>query len=99
MIHVVISGSFSFRLKGAQDKEDEAESEIIKDSPDSPEPLNKKPRLTEELQVPDKSKGRVCYGVLLATDQMKNIADVYIKFSHFVLISTRSCLATFYVDQ
>ncbi|KAK2858945.1 hypothetical protein Q5P01_003565 [Channa striata] len=33
----------SERLKGLLDKEDQ-ESEVIKDSPDSPEPLNKKPR-------------------------------------------------------
>lgn len=39
------------------DKE-EQESEVIKDSPDSPEPLNKKPRLcTEEVQPPERAKG------------------------------------------
>lgn len=37
----------SERLKGLLDKEDQ-ESEVIKDSPDSPEPLNKKPRLSSE---------------------------------------------------
>lgn len=37
----------SERLKGLLDK-DEQESEVIKDSPDSPEPLNKKPRLSSE---------------------------------------------------
>lgn len=47
----------SQRLKGLMDK-DEQESEVIKDSPDSPEPLNKKPRLTsEEIQPPERSKG------------------------------------------
>ncbi|KAM7367085.1 hypothetical protein PAMP_015010 [Pampus punctatissimus] len=49
----------SERLKGLLDKEDQ-ESEVIKDSPDSPEPLNKKPRLsTEEIQPPEKAKGPV----------------------------------------
>ncbi|XP_069012855.1 integrator complex subunit 13 isoform X1 [Embiotoca jacksoni] len=49
----------SERLKGLLDKEDQ-ESEVIKDSPDSPEPLNKKPRLsTEEVQPPEKAKGPV----------------------------------------
>ena len=39
------------------DKEDQ-EAEVIKDSPDSPEPLNKKPRLaTEEVQPPERAKG------------------------------------------
>lgn len=37
----------SERLKGLLDKDDQ-ESEVIKDSPDSPEPLNKKPRLSSE---------------------------------------------------
>lgn len=41
-----------------REKDEQAECEIIKDSPDSPEPLNKKPRLaTEEQQPPEKSKG------------------------------------------
>ncbi|XP_039999827.1 integrator complex subunit 13 [Xiphias gladius] len=49
----------SERLKGLMDKE-EQESEVIKDSPDSPEPLNKKPRLsTEEVQPPERAKGPV----------------------------------------
>uniref|UniRef100_A0A3P8X7K6 Integrator complex subunit 13 n=1 Tax=Esox lucius TaxID=8010 RepID=A0A3P8X7K6_ESOLU len=50
----------SERLKGALDreKEEQVESEVIKDSPDSPEPLNKKPRL-EEIQLPEKAKGPV----------------------------------------
>uniref|UniRef100_A0A671TVQ3 Integrator complex subunit 13 n=1 Tax=Sparus aurata TaxID=8175 RepID=A0A671TVQ3_SPAAU len=49
----------SERLKGLLDK-DEQESEVIKDSPDSPEPLNKKPRLsTEEVQPPERAKGPV----------------------------------------
>ncbi|CAK6970711.1 integrator complex subunit 13 [Scomber scombrus] len=49
----------SERLKGVPDKEDQ-ESEVIKDSPDSPEPLNKKPRLsTEEVQPPERAKGPV----------------------------------------
>ncbi|XP_027034983.1 integrator complex subunit 13 isoform X3 [Tachysurus fulvidraco] len=50
------------RLKGAMEREKENESEagVIKDSPDSPEPFNKKPRLTlEDLQPPEKSKGPV----------------------------------------
>lgn len=48
---------FNWRLKGLLDKEDQ-ESEVIKDSPDSPEPLNKKPRLsTEEVQPPERAKG------------------------------------------
>lgn len=47
----------TFRLKGLLDKDDQ-ESEVIKDSPDSPEPLNKKPRLSrEEDQPPDRAKG------------------------------------------
>lgn len=47
------------RIKGLLDKE-EQESEVIKDSPDSPEPLNKKPRLsTEEIQPPERAKGPV----------------------------------------
>ncbi|XP_067347335.1 integrator complex subunit 13 isoform X2 [Channa argus] len=49
----------SERLKGLLDKEDH-ESEVIKDSPDSPEPLNKKPRLsTEEVHPPERAKGPV----------------------------------------
>uniref|UniRef100_A0A4W6G3D7 Integrator complex subunit 13 n=1 Tax=Lates calcarifer TaxID=8187 RepID=A0A4W6G3D7_LATCA len=49
----------SERLKGLLDKE-EQEAEVIKDSPDSPEPLNKKPRLsTEEVQPPERAKGPV----------------------------------------
>nr|XP_046234949.1 integrator complex subunit 13 isoform X2 [Scatophagus argus] len=49
----------SERLKGLLDKEDQ-ESEVIKDSPDSPEPLNKKPRLSiEEVQPPERAKGPV----------------------------------------
>uniref|UniRef100_A0A674DLF6 Integrator complex subunit 13 n=1 Tax=Salmo trutta TaxID=8032 RepID=A0A674DLF6_SALTR len=50
----------SERLKGAVErgKEEQGESEVIKDSPDSPEPLNKKPRL-EEIQLPEKAKGPV----------------------------------------
>ncbi|XP_019121198.1 integrator complex subunit 13 isoform X1 [Larimichthys crocea] len=49
----------SERLKGLLDKEDQ-ESEVIKDSPDSPEPLIKKPRLsTEEVQPPERAKGPV----------------------------------------
>uniref|UniRef100_H3DMA8 Integrator complex subunit 13 n=1 Tax=Tetraodon nigroviridis TaxID=99883 RepID=H3DMA8_TETNG len=49
----------SERLKGLLDKEDQ-EPEVIKDSPDSPEPLNKKPRLSrEEDQPPDRAKGPV----------------------------------------
>uniref|UniRef100_A0A671KZL8 Protein asunder homolog n=1 Tax=Sinocyclocheilus anshuiensis TaxID=1608454 RepID=A0A671KZL8_9TELE len=52
----------SERLKGVMEREKDelSECEIIKDSPDSPEPLNKKPRLaTEEQQPPEKSKGPV----------------------------------------
>uniref|UniRef100_A0A9J8BIJ9 Integrator complex subunit 13 n=1 Tax=Cyprinus carpio carpio TaxID=630221 RepID=A0A9J8BIJ9_CYPCA len=52
----------SERLKGVmeREKDEQSECEIIKDSPDSPEPLNKKPRLaTEEQQPPEKSKGPV----------------------------------------
>lgn len=51
----------SERLKGALEREkEEQESEVIKDSPDSPEPLNKKPRLaSEEIQIPEKAKGPV----------------------------------------
>ncbi|XP_061769272.1 integrator complex subunit 13 isoform X1 [Nerophis ophidion] len=37
----------SERVKSLQEKQDQ-ESEVIKDSPDSPEPLNKKPRLTTD---------------------------------------------------
>lgn len=48
---------FTVRLKGLLDK-DNQESEVIKDSPDSPEPLNKKPRVSrEEDQPPDRAKG------------------------------------------
>lgn len=47
----------TLRLKGLLDKE-EQESEVIKDSPDSPEPLNKKPRVSaEEDQPPERAKG------------------------------------------
>ncbi|XP_067860772.1 integrator complex subunit 13 isoform X3 [Heptranchias perlo] len=52
----------SERLKGAQEREKEelAEAEIIKDSPDSPEPLNKKPRVSiGEIQPLEKVKGPV----------------------------------------
>ncbi|KAF5888730.1 protein asunder [Clarias magur] len=50
------------RQKGAmeREKENESDSGVIKDSPDSPEPFNKKPRLTlEDLQPQEKSKGPV----------------------------------------
>uniref|UniRef100_A0A3Q2TKI0 Integrator complex subunit 13 n=2 Tax=Fundulus heteroclitus TaxID=8078 RepID=A0A3Q2TKI0_FUNHE len=47
----------SERLKGLLEKDDQ-ESEVIKDSPDSPEPLNKKPRLIpEDVQPPERAKG------------------------------------------
>ncbi|KAM4712311.1 integrator complex subunit 13 isoform 1-T1 [Anableps anableps] len=47
----------SERLKGLLEKDDQ-ESEVIKDSPDSPEPLNKKPRLiSEDIQPPERAKG------------------------------------------
>ncbi|XP_062338844.1 integrator complex subunit 13 isoform X2 [Osmerus eperlanus] len=51
----------SERLKGSIEREkEEQESEVIKDSPDSPEPLNKKPRITsEDIQPPEKPKGPV----------------------------------------
>ncbi|XP_013869938.1 integrator complex subunit 13 isoform X1 [Austrofundulus limnaeus] len=49
----------SVRLKGLLEKEN-PESEVIKDSPDSPEPLNKKPRLiAEEVQPAERAKGPV----------------------------------------
>lgn len=52
---------FPRRLKGLLDKEDQ-ESEVIKDSPDSPEPPNKKPRVaTEEVQPPERAKGANTY--------------------------------------
>ncbi|XP_048466410.1 integrator complex subunit 13 isoform X3 [Rhincodon typus] len=50
------------RLKGTleREKEELAEAEIIKDSPDSPEPLNKKPRVSiGEIQPPEKVKGPI----------------------------------------
>ncbi|XP_076009428.1 integrator complex subunit 13 [Genypterus blacodes] len=50
----------SERLKGLLGDKEDQEAEVIKDSPDSPEPLNKKPRLsTEEVQAPDRAKGPV----------------------------------------
>ncbi|XP_067914931.1 integrator complex subunit 13 isoform X4 [Heterodontus francisci] len=52
----------SERLKGTleREKEELAEAEIIKDSPDSPEPLNKKPRVSiGEIQPLEKVKGPV----------------------------------------
>ncbi|XP_060699247.1 integrator complex subunit 13 [Hemiscyllium ocellatum] len=52
----------SERLKGTleREKEELAEAEIIKDSPDSPEPLNKKPRVSiGEVQPPEKVKGPI----------------------------------------
>ncbi|XP_041636210.1 integrator complex subunit 13 [Cheilinus undulatus] len=49
----------SERLKGLLDKDDQ-EAEVIKDSPDSPEPLIKKPRLTtDDIQPPERAKGPV----------------------------------------
>uniref|UniRef100_A0A4W3INU2 Integrator complex subunit 13 n=1 Tax=Callorhinchus milii TaxID=7868 RepID=A0A4W3INU2_CALMI len=50
----------SERLKGTleREKEELVEAEIIKDSPDSPEPLNKKPRVSiGEIQPIEKVKG------------------------------------------
>uniref|UniRef100_A0A7M4EAA6 Integrator complex subunit 13 n=2 Tax=Longirostres TaxID=1298654 RepID=A0A7M4EAA6_CROPO len=50
----------SERLKGVLDREKEelAEAEIIKDSPDSPEPPNKKPLVTmDEMPPVEKAKG------------------------------------------
>ncbi|XP_072922147.1 integrator complex subunit 13 isoform X2 [Hemitrygon akajei] len=52
----------SERQKGAleREKDEVAEAEIIKDSPDSPEPLNKKPRVSVgETQPVEKVKGPV----------------------------------------
>ncbi|XP_078091380.1 integrator complex subunit 13 [Mustelus asterias] len=52
----------SERLKGTleREKEELIETEIIKDSPDSPEPLNKKPRVSiGEIQPLEKAKGPV----------------------------------------
>lgn len=53
--------SFSKRLKGLLDREKEelAEAEVIKDSPDSPEPPNKKPLITvDEMPTVEKAKGK-----------------------------------------
>ncbi|RMC02825.1 hypothetical protein DUI87_20016 [Hirundo rustica rustica] len=50
----------SERLKGLLDREKEelAEAEVIKDSPDSPEPPNKKPLITmDEMPAVEKAKG------------------------------------------
>ncbi|EMP32777.1 Cell cycle regulator Mat89Bb like protein [Chelonia mydas] len=50
----------SERLKGVLDREKEelAEAEVIKDSPDSPEPPNKKPLITiDEIPPVEKTKG------------------------------------------
>ncbi|KAF4799747.1 protein asunder isoform X8 [Turdus rufiventris] len=50
----------SERLKGLLDREKEelAEAEVIKDSPDSPEPPNKKPLITmDEMPTVEKAKG------------------------------------------
>lgn len=49
------------RLKGLLDREKEelAEAEVIKDSPDSPEPPNKKPLITmDEMPTVEKAKGK-----------------------------------------
>lgn len=61
-----------------REKDEQAECEIIKDSPDSPEPLNKKPRLaTEEQQPPEKSKGlQSCYIDVILNDDF----HMWIKF-------------------
>ncbi|KAJ7424024.1 protein asunder isoform X4 [Willisornis vidua] len=51
----------SERLKGLLDREKEelAEAEVIKDSPDSPEPPNKKPLITmDEMPTVEKAKGK-----------------------------------------
>lgn len=53
--------SLSKRLKSLLDREKEelAEAEVIKDSPDSPEPPNKKPLITmDEMPVVEKAKGK-----------------------------------------
>lgn len=53
--------SLSIRLKGLLDREKEelAEAEVIKDSPDSPEPPNKKPLITmDEMPTVEKAKGK-----------------------------------------
>lgn len=53
--------SLSKRLKGLLDREKEelAEAEVIKDSPDSPEPPNKKPLITmDEMPTVEKAKGK-----------------------------------------
>ena len=42
-----------------REKEELAEAEVIKDSPDSPEPPNKKPLLTmDEMPTVEKAKGK-----------------------------------------
>lgn len=42
-----------------REKEELAEAEVIKDSPDSPEPPNKKPLITmDEMPTVEKAKGK-----------------------------------------
>lgn len=57
------------------DKEDQ-DTEVIKDSPDSPEPLNKKPRLSpEEVQPLERAKGTSIQHILLPPEKLSVRVD------------------------
>lgn len=79
----------SQRLKGLLDKEDQ-ESEVIKDSPDSPEPLNKKPRLSsEEVQPLERAKGtHSCHFIKYRKRSHRHVS-IKVTFYHFLLVHGR----------
>lgn len=70
------------------------ESEVIKDSPDSPEPLNKKPRLiAEEVQPAERAKGSIFRNYL------QEFFNFKVKIIKSELVLRRSRHAPFHVDQ
>lgn len=72
LLHCTAFLFLTWRLKSLLDKEDQ-DSEVIKDSPDSPEPLNKKPRLSvEEVQPLERAKGTSIHYILLPSEKFWN---------------------------
>lgn len=62
-----------------------AEAEIIKDSPDSPEPPNKKPLVEMDETPPvEKSKGRV--GTVVTTVFVKKFSNLVFLQCHLILL-------------
>lgn len=83
-----------------REKDEQSECEIIKDSPDSPEPLNKKPRLaTEEQQPPEKSKGSLlCFFFIInQSKDLLRIKHIIVNrvYDFWWISNAQECIATF----